>query len=57
MINVRLLDYVDQKRNVLTPQCGGTAKRTTIEHHLSIEATVMKAEANIEHVASVFLTF
>ena len=43
MVNVRLLDFFDQKRTLSTLQCGGRAKRTTIDHLLSLEATVRKA--------------
>ena len=30
------------------------AKRTTIDHLLSLEATVRKAQANSEHIVSIF---
>ena len=54
MVNVRLLDFFEQKGTLSTLQCGGRAKRTTIDHLLSLEATVRKAQANSEHVVSIF---
>ena len=36
MLNLRLLDFFDQKGALLAPQCGGSAKRTTIGHLLSL---------------------
>ena len=46
MANVRLLDLFDQK--------GGTTKRKTIDHLLSLEITVRKTHANSEQVVSMF---
>ena len=54
MVNVRLVDFFDQKRTLSTLQCGGRAKRTTNDHLLSLEATVRKAQANNEQVVSIF---
>ena len=41
-VNDRMLDFFDQKGTLSTLQCGGRAKRITIEHILSLEATVRK---------------
>ena len=54
MVNVRLLDFFEKKGTLLTLQCGGRAKRTTIEHLFSMEAKVRKAQANREQVVSIF---
>ena len=54
MINVRLLDLLDQKETFPTPQCEGRAKRTTIDHILSLDATVRKAQANGKQIVSIF---
>ena len=54
IINVRLLDFFDLKWTLLTIKCGGRAKRTTIDHLLSLEATMRKAQANSEQVVSIF---
>ena len=54
MVNVGLLDFFDQKGALSTLHCGGRANRTTINHLLSLEATVSKAQANIEQVVSTF---
>ena len=54
MVNVRLLEIFDQKGTLSTLQCGGRAKRKTIDHLLSLEATVRKAQANGEQVVSIF---
>ena len=40
VINVRLLDFFDRKGTLSTVQCGGRAKRTSIDRLLSLEATV-----------------
>ena len=54
IVNVGLMDYFDQKKTLSTLECGGRAKRTTIDHILSLEATVRKAQANSERVVSIF---
>ena len=54
MVNVRLLDFFNQKGTLSTLKCGGRAKRTTIGHLLSLEATVVTAQATIEQVLSIF---
>ena len=54
MVNVRLLDFFDQKGTLSTLQCGVRAKRTTIDHLLSLEATVRKVQANSQQVVSIF---
>ena len=54
MVNVRLLDFFYQKGTLSTLKRGGRAKQTTIDHLLSLEATVRKAQANSEQVVSVF---
>ena len=54
MINVKLLDFFDQKRTMLSLQCCGRAKRTIIDHLLSLEATVRKTQTNNEQVVSIF---
>ena len=54
MVNVRLLDFFEQKGTLSTPQGGGRAEQPTIDHLLSLEATVRKAQANSEHVVSIF---
>ena len=54
MVDVGLLDFFKQKGTLSTLQCGGRTKRTTIDHLLSLEATVRKAQANSEHVVSIF---
>ena len=40
MIDVRLLDFFDQKGTLSSLQCWDRAKQTTIDHLLSLEATV-----------------
>ena len=55
MVYVRLLDFFNRKRTLYTLQCEGRAKRTNIDHLLSLEATVRKAQANGEQV--VFILF
>ena len=50
----KTVELFDQKETLSTLQCGGRAKRTTIDHLLSLEATVRKAQANSEHVVSIF---
>ena len=55
MENVSLLDLYDQKGALSTLKCGGRAKRTTIDPHLSLEVTVRKAQANSEQVVSIFV--
>lgn len=54
MVNLRLLDYFDQEGTLSVLQCGGRSKRSTIDHLISLEATIRKAQANNEHVASIF---
>ena len=54
VVNVRLLDFFDQKVTLSTLQCGDRAKRTTIDHLPSLEATVRKAQTNREQVLSIF---
>ena len=54
IVNVRLLDFFEQKGALSTLKCGGRAKQRTIDHLLSLEATVRKAQANSEHVVSIF---
>ena len=54
MVNVRLLDFFDQKGTLSTLQCGGRAKLTTIDHILSLDATVRKVQANSEQDVSIF---
>ena len=55
MVNVRLFDFFVQNGTLSTLQCGGRAKRTTIDHLLSLEATERKAQANNEQVISIFI--
>ena len=54
MVNVKLLDFFEQKGTLSTLQCGGRAKRTTIDHLFSLEAIVRKAQANSEQFVSNF---
>ena len=54
MVNVRLLDFFEQKGTLSTLQWGSTAKRTNIDHLLSLEATVRKIQANSEQVVTIF---
>ena len=54
MVNIRLLEFFDQEGTLSTLQCGGRAKRTTVDYILSLEATVRKAQANREQVVSIF---
>ena len=54
MVYVRLLDFFEQKGALLPLQCGGSAKRTTIDHLLSLTAIVRNAQANSEQVLSIF---
>ena len=53
IVNVRLLNFLDQKGALSTLQCGGWAKRTTVDHLLSQEATVRKTQANSAQVVSI----
>ena len=53
-MNVRLLDFFDQKGTLSTLQYGGRAKRTTIDDLLSLEATVRKGQANSVQFVSIF---
>ena len=52
MVNVRLLDFFDQKGTLSTLQCGGRAKRTTIGHLLSVEATVINQTVSTSYPSS-----
>ena len=54
LVNARLFDFFDQKGTLPTLQLGGRVKRTTIDHNLSLEETVMKAQANSKQVVSIF---
>ena len=54
MVNVRLLDFFDQKRTLSTLQGEGRAKQTTFDQVLSLEVTVRKAQAHNEQVVSIF---
>ena len=54
MVNVRLLDFFEQKGTLTTLQCGGRAKRGTIKHQLGLEAEVWKAQASGEQIVSIF---
>ena len=54
MLNVRLLDFFDQIGTLSSLQCGGRAKRISIDHLLSLEATVRKVQANSDQVVSIF---
>ena len=54
IVNVRLLDFFEQKGTLSTLHCGGRAKRITIDHLLSLKETVRKAHANNEEVVSIF---
>ena len=54
MVYVRLLDFFDQKGTLSTLQCGGRAKRRTIDYLLTLKVTVRKAQANSEQVVSMF---
>ena len=54
MIIIRLFDFYEQIGNFSTLQCGGRVKQATIDHLLSIEATVRNAQANSEQVVSIF---
>ena len=51
--NVRLFDFFEQK-DTLCIQCGDKAKRTTIDHLLSLEDSVSKAQANSEQIVFIF---
>ena len=55
MVKVRLLDFFEQKGTLSTLQRGGRAKRTKIDHLLSLEATVRKAQETSEQVVSIFI--
>ena len=54
MVNVRLLNFLDQKGTLSPLQRGGRAQLTTINHFFSLEGTVRKAQANSEQVVSIF---
>ena len=54
MVYVSLLDFCGQNGTLSRVQSGGRAKQTTIDHLVSLEATVKKAQANSEHVVSIF---
>ena len=56
MINVRLLNGLQQKETLPKLQRIGRAKWTTIDHLVSLEATVRKAQVNseTEQVVSIF---
>ena len=54
MVNVKLLNFFEQKGIRSTLQCGGRAKRTIIGYILSLEAIVSKARANGEQVVFIF---
>ena len=54
MINVRLINFLDQKGTLSTLKREGRAKRTTIDHLLSLGVTVRKAQAISEQVVSIF---
>ena len=52
-VNVKLLEFFDQRGTLSTLQCGARGKRTTIDQLLSLEATVRNAQANGEQVVSI----
>ena len=54
MVNLRLLGFFEQKETLSTLQYGGRAKPKTIDHLLSLEATVRNTQANSEHFVSIF---
>ena len=53
MVYIRLFDFFDQKGTLSPLPCGGRAKQTTIDHLLSLETAVGKAQANSEQVVSI----
>ena len=54
MVNIRLVDFFDQRGTLSTLLCEGRAKRTTIDYLLSLEVRAWKAQANREQVVSIF---
>ena len=50
MVNERLLEFFDQKGTLSTLQGGGRAKRATVDHLMSLETTVGKAQASRIHL-------
>ena len=54
MVNVKLLEFFYLKGTLSKLQCGSRAKKTFIDHVLSLEATVRKAEVNSELIVSIF---
>ena len=52
-VNLRLFNFFEQVGTLSTLQSGSRAKRTSIDHLLSLEATVRKAQANSEKVVSI----
>ena len=54
MVNVRLLDFFDQIETLPSLQCGGRAQLTFVDHILSLEAAVRKAQPNSEQIVSIF---
>ena len=53
MVNVKLLEFSDQKGTPSTLHLWRQSQRTTIDHLLSLEATVRKAQANSERGVSI----
>ena len=54
LVNVRLLKFLDLKGTLSLLECGSRAKRTTVDHLLSLKATVRKVQANSEQLVSIF---
>ena len=54
MVNVRPLGFFEHRRTLSKLQCGGRAKRRTIDHLLYLEPTVTKVQANSEQIVFFF---
>ena len=49
------MDFFHQKGTLSTLQCGFRAKRKTVDHLLTLEVTVRKAQVNAEQVVPIFI--
>ena len=54
IVNVRLLDYLDMKGKSSSIQCGGKAKRSTIDQLIRVETAIRTAFSKNEHIISIF---
>ena len=54
ILNIRLLDWLEMEGKISAVQCGGKAKRSTIDHLIRLETTIRTAFAKREHLIAIF---